>query len=346
MIDCFLPENLCQLREKIRELTAGTRNSSAGHKPVLPEKDLIPKLSRLLSCSQSDKAFFGPGNKKTERVVWLTEELAAHFPEYGLQLAVQKGLIFPVLGLSGLGDKECQKLSRDKGGQDNSPNQINHLFLSVPARRIFQLMVGGTDADLDSSEKHWKPNLPVFSGLPLKKILIPSVVESKRDSCQAVSYYLLELKSFKLYDCGPSKRHFPLRPARCAWPLDSSPNWDQQPVLSLEPGQFQSLLAGYYLLLTACFSGWLRAAWQNLASRRPPRGWPATLEAEICFLATELGRLQLGLYRLSQEKSASPADFLERVEKLSLRGLHLASRSWKYLNPAGDMINLQTGEER
>lgn len=346
MIDCLLPESLCQLREKIRELTSGTQNSPAGHKPVLTEKDLRPELSRLLSSILGDRAFFLTGNKKTERLVWLTEELAAHFPEYGLQLAVQQGLILPVLGLSGLEDKECQKLSSDRAGQDNSPNQINHLFLPFPARRIFQLMVGGTSDDLDSSGRHRKPYLPVFSGLPLKKILIPAAGKSISASSQVATYYLLELKSFKLYDCGPVKRHFPLRPARCEWPLDSSPNWNQQPVLSLEPGHFQSLLAGYYLLLTACFSGWLRAAWQSLARRRPPRGWPATLEAEICFLATELGRLQLGLYRLSQEKLASPADFLERVEKLGLKGLHLASRSWKYLNPAGDMINLQTGEER
>ncbi|MGQ9801237.1 MAG: hypothetical protein ACUVRL_06205 [Candidatus Saccharicenans sp.] len=346
MIDCLLPGSLCQLREKIRELAAGTKASSAGSQPVWPEIDLIPELSRLLKSSLGSEAFFRAGDKKNERLIWLIEELAANFPEYGLQLAVKQGLILPVLRLSGLRDKERQELSGRKSSQNDSPDQINHLFLPLPARKMFKLLVRSKEDDLGTSEKHWKTSLPVFSGLAIKKILIPVVAEIKKDSYQPVSYYCLESQSLKLYDCGLVRRHFPLRPARCELVLEASPLWNQPPVLSLKPDQFQSLLAGYYLLLTACFSGWLRAAWQSLARRRLPRGWPEPLEVEICFLATELGRLQLGLYRMSQKKPGSSADFLEQVEKLSLKGLHLASRAWKYLNPAGYMINLQTGEAR
>lgn len=347
MIESLLSGNLCELRKKIRELTGLSQNSPAGQEPVWPEKDLLRQLSQLLRTTIGNEAFFWTGKKKTGHLVWLTEEIAAHFPEYGLQLAVQEGLIRPVLELSGLSNREFQKLSRIKSNEHYSMDQINHLFLPLPAKKMFQLKVGREDDAPAISERRWNQLLPVFSGLPLKRILIPvAAEESKSASCQVVSYYFFESQSFKSYDHGPARRYFPLRPARCELGLDSSRDRNQEPILSLEPGQFQSLLAGYYLLLTSCFSGWLRASWKSLVSRRPLQGWQESQESEICFLATELGRLQLGLYRLSQPKPGLPADFLARVEKLGLKGFHLASRSWKYLSQAGDIINLRTGEER
>lgn len=337
MIESLLSERLCELRRKIRELTAGVKNTPIGQKPVWPENDLLLQFSQLLSTAMGSEAFFRVSHKTTGYLVWLTEELAAHFPEYGLQLAVQEGLIRPVLELSGQRNKELQKLSRKKSGQPYFPDQINHLFLSLPAKKIFQWKVGWQYDALAISERCWRPFLPVFSGLSLKRILIPVAAESKTASCQVILYYFFESQNIKFCDRGLAKRYFPLRPVRCEWSLHINQGWNQEPILSLEPGQFQSLLAGYYLLLTACFSGWLRATWECLARRRTRPGWEESKEAEICFLATEQGRLQLGLYHLSQAKSGAPTDFLARVEKLGLKGLHLASRTWKYLAPAGNI---------
>lgn len=167
MIESLLSERLCELRKKIRELTAGVKNSPAGQKPVRPEKDLLLQLSQLLSTAMGSEAFFRVSDKKTGNLVWLTEELAAHFPEYGMQLAVQEGLIRPVLELSGQRNKELQKLSRKKSGQHYFPDQINHLFLPLPAKKMFQLEAGRQDNARSISERRWRPFLPVFSILPL-----------------------------------------------------------------------------------------------------------------------------------------------------------------------------------
>ncbi|MCR4395818.1 MAG: hypothetical protein NUW07_03675 [Candidatus Saccharicenans sp.] len=340
MIDCFLAESLCQLRQEIRRLTSGIKDSPADRITVSLEKNLNQELSRLLKSALGQGDFFRAGQKEAERLVWLTEELAAHFPESGLELAVQQGLILPVLRLSGLIDKKSEEPSRRKNGRNYVLDEVNHLFLPLPTRRTLRLMLEGVAGVLAGPGENWESAVPVFTGLPLRKMLLPASGESRDFSNPVVSYYLVESPSIRIYDCRPAKRYFPLRPARCELRLDSGSNWTKQPVLQLQLGQFQSLLAGYYLLLLACFSGWLRSAWQSLASRRPPQGWPANLEAEICFLATELGRLQLGLYHLSQAQPGSPAHFLVKVEKLGLKGLHLASRAWKYLDRAGSTINL------
>lgn len=329
MIDSLLPSKICQTREEIREAVARYHENQryGGFRDQFGSEgaEIVSWLDRLRPLAES----FKPGLKKSDELLWLLEELAAGFPGTTMKAMVWWGVIIPVMKKAGLVRTQMELSPLVRKSNEEPALAYNHLFLPVPASKIFKLLSPGlvsrtgVEADLDQ-------NFPVFDLPSGKRILVPAVADTENIPETGVRYYLVEDESLNLEKCPAGKNYFPFRPAVCRWSKKKVPTRNIEPILSLTAEAYQARLETYFLLLAAVFSGWARAGWQGLVhSKQGCISWPG-LDTEISYLTTEIGRLQLGLFHLSQSWSRLGTDRFRKVEKLCLLGLHLASRAWRY----------------
>ncbi len=324
MIDCLLPARICRTREKIRQLAvclqksrpsvrsqsvAGAQEEEAADFREIPE--FLPESFRI-------------GERKSAELLWLVEELAAEFPEAALRAVVWLTLISPVLKESGLG-REPAGPSFDSRAATGKPfPDCNHLFVPPPAGKALKLLKTGP-AGISPGEV-----FPVFNLPPARRVLVPAALRVPERSEPEVAYYLLHTESLGSGYHPVGKRYFPFRPRGCRNEAAEIADLNPKPILTLSGEQFKARLETYFQLLGALFSGWARFGWRGLVLSRQDSGWRPELDAEIAFLATEIGRLQLGLFHLGRDRSFSGELYSRKVEKLCLKGLHLASRAWKY----------------
>lgn len=329
MIDSLLPSRIYQTRAKIREMVARlyesqsygwTRNWS-GPEPA----EIGPWLERLEPLAES----FKPGHKKSVELLWLLEELATGFPRTTLKAVVWWQLISPVLQKAGLVRPRIEPPPLAWKTTEKPVLACNHLFLPPPISRSLKLLgtplAGRPDID-DYSVQY----LPVFDLPADKGILIPAAARAENRPASGVVYYLVEDERLSL-ESGPiGKGLFPFRPAMFRRTVDKVSSRKIEPILNLTAEEFQTRLETYFLLLSAVFSGWARVGWQGLVRRKQAGSLSPELDAEISFLATEIGRLQHGLFHLGLSRFFSDDCHSRKVEKLCLLGLHLASRAWRH----------------
>ncbi|MCR4409908.1 MAG: hypothetical protein QHH43_05215 [Candidatus Saccharicenans sp.] len=329
MIDSLLPSRIQQTRVKIREMASRFEESHGsgwpGVRPGLEPADIGPLLERLSSLAESLK----PGHKKSVELLWLVEELAAGFPKTALKEVVWWALIIPVLKKAGLARTRIETLRVARTTTEKPVLAYNHFFLPPPASRTLKLLATSLSGRPDI-EEHSGRYLPVFDLPADKRILIPAPARAENGPGPGVVYYLVAGEKLNFEPCPVVKWYFPFRPAMCRRAGEAVLAWKIEPILTLTAEEFEAGLKSYFLLLSAVFSGWARAGWLGLVRRKQAGSLSQELDAEISFLATEIGRLQHGLLHFSQSRSI-PGDYHSRkVEKLCLLGLHLASRAWRH----------------
>ncbi len=344
MIDSLLPPGISQTREKIRAAVARLKESrGSGRSPARTEPE-PEAIGPLLSIPEATIESFKPGRKKSGELLWLLEELAAGFPEAALEAVVWRALIFPVLKKAGLDRTLPEPPGPGRGWAfpARSPLAYNHLFLPPPASRTLKLLESRTGPKRGLEDERGQYYL-VFDLPAVKRILIPAASANNR-SGTGVIYYLVEDERLSLEPCPTGKWHFPFRPAVCrGFRMDIfAPKIE--PLLTLTAEQFRAGLEAYFLLLAAVFSGWARAGWQGLVCRQQTGNLPPELDTEISFLATEISHLQYGLFHLSRNRSIPGDCYTRKVERLCLKGLHLASRAWRHSSPFQEM-NFFSGEK-
>lgn len=324
MIDCLLPARICRTREKIRQLAVCLQKSprSARSQSVsgAQEEETVDFRGQLEFLPES----FRIGERKSAELLWLVEELAAAFPEIALRAVVWRALIYPVLEDSGLGQGQTRPSFDGRAATGKPFPDCNHLFVPPPAGKALKLLEAGP-AGISPREV-----FPVFNLPPARRVLLPAVLRAPERSEPEVAYYLLHTESLSSGHHPVGKKYFPFRPRGCRSEAAEIADLNPKPILTLNGEQFKARLEAYFLLLGALFSGWARFGWRGLVLSRQGSGWRPELDAEIAFLATEIGRLQLGLFHLGRDRSFGGDFYSRKVEKLCLKGLHLASRAWKY----------------
>ncbi|RFT15804.1 MAG: hypothetical protein OP8BY_2202 [Candidatus Saccharicenans subterraneus] len=346
MIDSHLPSRICQARAKIREMASRFDESHgsgrSGARTGSERTEMGSWLDRFAPLAEP----FKPGHKKSFELLWLVEELAAGLPRTTLRAVVWWGVIVPVLKKAGPGQVWVELPPVAWASAEKPALGYNHLFLPPPASRTFKLlgtgMVGSSWAEGDPGQ-----HFPVFDLPAEKRILIPAVSFSESMTGKTgagVLYYLVEDERLSFEPCPVVKWYFPFRPAMCRKTWDRVSSWKIEPILSVSAEEFQTRLEAYFLLLAAVFSGWARAGWQGLVRRKRAGNFSPELDTEISFLATEIGRLQHGLFHLSLSRFIPGGCYSRKVEKLCLKGLHLASRAWRHWPAPGRAKNLFTGE--
>lgn len=346
MIDSHLPSRICQARAKIREMASCFDESHGsgwpGVRPGLEPAEIGTWLDRLAPLAEC----FKPGHKKSVELLWLVEELAAGFPKTTLRAVIWWGVIIPVLDKAGLGRPRIEPCPEAWTKTEKPVLAYNHLFLPPPASRTLKLlgtgMVGRFGAEGDPGQR-----FPVFDLPADKRIFVPATYFSENMTGMTgpgVVYYLVADEKLNFEPCPVVKWYFPFRPAMCRNTVDKVFSSKIEPILSLSAEEFQTRLEAYFLLLSAVFSGWARAGWQGLVRRKWAGNFSPALDTEISFLATEIGRLQHGLLHFSQSRSIPGDCYSRKVEKLCLKGLHLASRAWRHWPAPGRAKNYFTGE--
>ncbi|MDI6844786.1 MAG: hypothetical protein QME28_01480 [Candidatus Saccharicenans sp.] len=320
MIECLLPEKLCSLRKKIRWTmteSSNRKNSEAfSLRWQTPDSPAVQTVSELLGEFVSDSAA-----SKLFKLIWLVEELAACRPTAALRLTVETGLINPALKeeRSGASPVKLSPVRSDDPGLDL---RFNHLFLAPPLSLSLRMLRRLAQNPVD------RVLFPVFSCGPADKFLVPLGVEfSASGEIRSLAYFLFQGKDEHLQDNGKEMEIFPFRPLMIRpVELDSG----RGPVFVVEFAEFRKRLITYFILLSACFSGWTRAGLQRLISKKSGLAGISRADAEICYLATEVGRLQFALFHLSRKRKLQTEVETRKVEKICLKGLHLASRAWRF----------------
>ncbi|MCX8159316.1 MAG: hypothetical protein N3G18_00100 [Candidatus Saccharicenans sp.] len=331
MIESLLPAELRQTREKIRELAThhkGSRGSILSLAGLVSESERENQGAFLQSLKHLTESF-DSGDRKWAELMWLVEELAAVFPQTALEAAVSWALIGPVLSKAGLDRTRCESQNGGWASVENSAVTCNHLFLPPPARKALRLMGRGIAA-VGRAEDARGQYFPAFDFSAGQRILIPALAQPEGRAETLVLYYLVQDEGLRLEPCPAGKGVFPFRPASYWMEARTISASRLEPILKLTADQFQAGLETYFLLLSAVFSGWARAGWQGLVRKKQSGDFSPGLDAEISFLVTEIGRLQLGLFHLSRSRSFPGECYSARVEKLCLKGLHLASRAWRH----------------
>lgn len=328
MIDNLLPHRICQTREKIRKAIARLKGSTGSGQPAARFGSKRAGIDQLLADLKPLAESYNPGQKESFELLWLVEEVAAGFPKKALAAAVWWSVIIPVLKRAGLDRTLSEPPGEGRTAPDESPLAYNHLFLPPPASRTLKLlgtqMVGRSGAEDDLGQC-----FPVFDLPAPNRMLIPAAARADDRPGAGVVYYLVEDEGLSL-ETGPvSKWPFPFRPAKCRMSSRKVSTRKIEPILDLRRDQFQAGLEDYFLMLAAVFSGWARAGWQGLVRKKQSGHFSPELDTEISFLATEIGLLQHKLLHLSHRRSFSGCRF-GKVEKLCLKGLHLASRAWRH----------------
>ncbi|NPV82572.1 MAG: hypothetical protein HPY46_03175 [Candidatus Aminicenantes bacterium] len=343
MIDSHLPSRICQARAKIREMSScfdeSHGSSWPGVRPGLEPAEIGTWLDRLAPLAES----FKPGHKKSVELLWLVEELAAGFPSTTLRAVVWWGVIIPVLDKAGLGRVQIEPSPEAWTTTEKPVLAYNHLFLPPPTSRTFKL-VGTRMVGRSGTEDQPGQYFPVFDLPADKRILIPAAGRAENRPAPGLEYYLVEDESLSLEPGPVGAGQFPFRPAVCRRGREEVSARKIEPILNLTVEEFQTRLETYFLLLSAVFSGWARAGWQGLVRRKQAGNFSPELDTEISFLATEIGRLQHGLFHLSRSRFIPGGCYSRKVEKLCLKGLHLASRAWRHWPAPGRAKNLFTGE--
>ncbi len=329
MIENLLPSRISEARARIRETVVriyeGQGSGRSWPRPASERAEIGQWLSRLEPLSES----FKPGQKKSAELLWLAEELAAGFPKTTLEAAVWWALIVPVLKKAGLDRELSEQPGAGRTWPDGLSLAYNHLFLPLPASRTLKLLETWLAERRGVNDQRGRYFL-VFDLPASKRILVPATIRPENRPAAGVVYYLVVDEGLNLESCPAGQSAFPFRPAVCRKNSEKVLSRQVEPILSLTAERFQAGLETYYLLLSAVFSGWARAGWQGLVRKKQSGHFSPDLDTEISFLATEIGRLQHGLFHLSQSRSI-PADCHSRkVEKLCLLGLHLASRAWRH----------------
>ncbi|MDI6699254.1 MAG: hypothetical protein QME85_10015 [Candidatus Saccharicenans sp.] len=324
MIDCLLPARICRTREKLKRLTVCLQKSSPSARPQSGSGMQEEESANLCGALDFLPESFRIGMKKSAELLWLVEELAAGFPETALRVVVWLTLISPVLKESGLGQDQAGPNFNGRAATGKPFPDCNHLFMPPPAGKALKLLEAGP-AGISPGKV-----FPVFDLPAARRVLLPAALPAPERSEPGVAYYLLHNESFGSGHHPVGKRYFPFRPRGCRNEATDIADLNPKPILTLTGEQFKARLGAYFLLLGALFSGWARFGWRELVLSRQGSGWRPELDAEIAFLATEIGRLQLGLFHLSRGRSFGGEFYSRKVEKLCLKGLHLASRAWKY----------------
>jgi len=328
MIDCLLSARICQAREKIREQAVCLKESriwTGTPAGMEYENETITHFLRMLEPLSE---YFNPVNRQTAELLWLLEELAAGFPEVALRAVVWWALIIPVLKESGRDQNLPERRGHWLPGQEPS-SSYNHIFLPPPPGRALKILKAGL-ARMTGRENCLPGDFLVFNLPPGKRVLVPVSLPAESRSEPRVAYFLVEGKSLSPGPRPVGKRYFPFKPSICRGGGKEVSFQPGEPIVTLTMDWFRTRLQAYCLLLIPVFSGWARLGWQGLVLRKRNLSMQPDLEAEISFLATEIGRLQLGLLHLGQSRSLAGDLYSRKVEKLCLKGLHLASRAWKY----------------
>lgn len=320
MIECLLPEKLCSLREKIRRTMAESSARQNSEAFSLwwqsPDSPAVQTIRELRGEFVPD-----PAGSKLFKLIWLVEELAACRPEAALRLAVEICLVNPVLKEE-RGRAASEKPSPEGSVDSGLDLRFNHLFLAPPLSLSLRMLGRLAQNPVDSVL------FPVFSCSPVDKFLIPVPDKfSFSGEIRNLAYFLFQGKDAHLQDIGKETEIFPFRPLMISpAELDSG----RVPVFVVEFAEFRKRLITYFILLAACFSGWTRAGLQRLISKKSGLAGISRADAEICHLATEVGRLQFALFHLSRKRKLQTEVETRKVEKICLKGLHLASRAWRF----------------
>ncbi len=320
MIECLLPEKLCSLRKKIRRTMAESSNRQNSETFSLwwqtPGSPAVQTISELRGEFVSDHA----GSKLFE-LIWVVEELAACRPKAALRLAVETGLINPVLKEERCGEVP-EKPSPVGSAGPGLDLRFNHLFLAPPLSLSLRMLGRLAQNPVD------RLLFPVFSCGPVDKFLVPVPDGySASGEIRSLAYFLFQGNNEHLQDNGKETEIFPFRPLMIS-PAELAPG--RLPVFMVEFAEFRKRLITYFILLSACFSGWTRAGLQRLIGKKSSLAGISRADAEICHLATEVGRFQFALFHLSRKRKLQTEVETRKVEKICLKGLHLASRAWRF----------------
>lgn len=329
MIDCLLPARLGEIRKKIRELSILLKKDGACSKPGLHPEYRHYDLNGLLEDYGVEFTLNKTSQSNIFYLVWLLEELAASFPEAGVRLAVEKGLIVPVFKDNPMEEDLRSRSPADRRKQSARVPAVNHLFLPPPASLSLRLIRERVKIP-HGARAGIRSQYPIFQFLPGDRILIPALTDHQTPAGLTVTYYLLELENHGPDHYGLREGCFPLRPVIFETGQFSCRSAAARPVLAIDLNQFQTRLDDYFLLMTACCSGLVRYGWQDLKGKKTAGQWWPDLDFEIAFLTTEISRLQLALFHLTRNRAFSGGYPSGKVEKLCLKGLHLASRAWRH----------------
>lgn len=338
-MDYFLSPEIREIRARIKQVSDELRNqlsdisehSALSFSPsVKDEKKLLAELKRLglnPFCLTKD---FSNG-KDSSRALWAVEQLACHFPSLALKIVVHNYLFVRISGLAKKQDKNFPQTSGAKPPElAKAAFPGNHVFLSPLIRHQLSSCLTKSLTIKDSNWKLFTTQVLSFPFPEAEYLMVPAI---NRNNCQnedRIDYFLIKKEDLQPIDLWPKEGLFPLRPIRLTIKKPAT-LIQGSAFLTLEQPVFQKILADFSLALTACFSGWTRACWLNFAVHKPFSPGMVKLESELSVLVTELEKLRFYLYRLSIISSKiGLIDFLTEVEKLSQKGLTLASRAWKF----------------